>query len=158
MRPQLTVTEDDELKALIVRTDYADEESWRAVAAALMQPWGDEDYEAQVYFVDDPAWAGATADEVLEAVSADEELSVVFLADHVTMHSTHQGLLAVTTIPKDDYEQLEEYEGIREFGREFRTTPAGVHDIYANLSTANMDFEEFAEAAGEDPQKVFSSF
>ncbi|GEB57379.1 DUF6924 domain-containing protein [Streptomyces gardneri] len=48
--------------------------------------------------------------------------------------------------------------GIRRFGREFRTTPAGLHDIRANLSIANMDFEEYAAAAHEDPEKVFRSF
>ncbi|ALO05721.1 hypothetical protein AQF52_0119 [Streptomyces venezuelae] len=48
--------------------------------------------------------------------------------------------------------------GIRRFGREFRTTPAGLHDIHANLSIANMDFEEYAAAAHEDPEKVFRSF
>ncbi|MFD9303212.1 DUF6924 domain-containing protein [Streptomyces sp. NPDC060048] len=43
-------------------------------------------------------------------------------------------------------------------GSEFRTTPAGVHDIHANLSIANMDFEEFAAAAHEAPDQVYSSF
>ncbi|CAM5276777.1 hypothetical protein SAVIM338S_00070 [Streptomyces avidinii] len=157
MRPLPAVPERDEFQVLIVRIDYADEQAWQAVAAALMQPWGDRAYDAQVCFVNDPVWAGATADEVLRAVSADEELSVVFLADQVTMGSAHQALLAVTTIPREEYERFEEYEGIRAFGSEFRTTPAGVHDIHANLSIANMDFEEFAAAAHEAPDQVYSS-
>ncbi|MFJ6496739.1 DUF6924 domain-containing protein [Streptomyces virginiae] len=149
MRPPLPpVAERDEFEALIIRTDYADEQAWQAVTAALTQPWGNRD----IYVVDDPAWSGASVDEVLQAVSADEELSVFFLADHVTMRSPHHALLAVTAVPE------EEYEGIVEFGREFRTTPAGVHDIHANLSIANMDFEDYAAAAHEDPEKVFSSF
>lgn len=152
------MTERDEFQALIVRTDYTDEQAWQAVTVALMQSWGDRDYDAQVCFVDHSVWAGATADEVLRAVSADEELSVVFLADQVTMGSARQPLLAATTIPREEYERFEEYEGIREFGGEFRTTPAGVHEIHANLSIANMDFEEFAAAAHEAPDQVYSSF
>ncbi|MGW3325626.1 DUF6924 domain-containing protein [Streptomyces virginiae] len=149
MRPPLPpVAERDEFEALIIRTDHVDEQGWQAVIAALIQPWGERD----MYVVDDPAWSGATVDEVLQAVSADEELSVFFLADHVTMRSARHALLAVTTIPEEEYEES------REFGREFRTTPAGVHDIHANLSIANMDFEDYAAAAHEDPEKVFSSF
>ncbi len=42
--------------------------------------------------------------------------------------------------------------------REFRTVPAGVHDVHANLSIANMDFEEYAHQALADPEGVFRSF
>ncbi|MFE5092244.1 DUF6924 domain-containing protein [Streptomyces sp. NPDC056638] len=38
--------------------------------------------------------------------------------------------------------------------REFRTAPAAVHDVEVNLSIANMDFEELAEAASDDPTGV----
>lgn len=160
MRELPTDTERDEFHALVVRTDYGDESTWEAVTAELMQPWGDDgSYEALVHFVDDPAWAGATVDEVLEAASADDELSVLSVADSVTMGSAHHALLAVTTRTEQEDEAFEEeYEGTREFGREFRTIPSEVHWIHANLSLANMDFEEYAAAAHEDPEKVFRSF
>ncbi|WP_374196217.1 hypothetical protein [Streptomyces sp. ISL-10] len=35
--------------------------------------------------------------------------------------------------------------------RQFRTVPAGVHTVHANLSIADMDSEDFAEAALTDP-------
>ncbi len=158
MRELPTDTERDEFHAVVIRTDYGDQPAWNAVTAELMQPWG-EDYEALVHFVDDPAWAGATVDEVLDAASVDEELSVLFIADSVTMSSAHHALLAVTLRSEEEDEVFEEEdENVYEFGREFRTIPTEVHWIHANLSLANLDFEEYAVAADEDPEKVFRSF
>ncbi|MDQ0604950.1 hypothetical protein QF037_009295 [Streptomyces canus] len=68
MRALPAVTGRDEFDALVVRIDYHDDQAWQDVAAALMQPWGDRQCEAHVHFIDDPAWAGATVDEVLTAV------------------------------------------------------------------------------------------
>lgn len=42
--------------------------------------------------------------------------------------------------------------------REFRTCPAAVHDVHANLSIANVDFEEFAEEASTDTDGVLRPF
>jgi hypothetical protein len=44
----------------------------------------------------------------------------------------------------------------REPGREFRAAPAAVQSIENNLSIANMDFAEFADAVDEDG--VFRGF
>jgi hypothetical protein len=43
-----------------------------------------------------------------------------------------------------------------EYGREFRAIPTAVQSIENNLSIANMDFEDFAEAVDEDG--VFRGF
>jgi hypothetical protein len=140
--------------ALVVRTDFGDEAAWQGVAAELMQPWGEEwGYEAVVHLVDDPVWAGATPDEVQAAAEADDEISVVFLADSTTMREPHHALLAVRAVPGEQWDD-EESEEWAALGLPFRTEPRAVHDVYANLSIANMDFEEFAEAAREDPEGV----
>ncbi|MCX5107250.1 hypothetical protein OOK13_01620 [Streptomyces sp. NBC_00378] len=55
------VSRRDEFDALVVRTDYDDDRAWRDLAAALMEPWGDRQYEAQIHFINDPVWAGRTA-------------------------------------------------------------------------------------------------
>ncbi|MFD8636297.1 DUF6924 domain-containing protein [Streptomyces sp. NPDC059533] len=153
----------DQFAALIVRTDYGDEAAWRRVTEELGRPWGlDGDFEARVHLADDPSWAGATPEQVLAAVGRDEELSVVFVADRTTMTSPHRTLLALHVRAEDEDEHLDpEYYGQlvdSPPAREFRTTPAGVHDVHANLSLANMDFEDYAEAAGEDPEGVFRGF
>jgi hypothetical protein len=41
-------------------------------------------------------------------------------------------------------------------GREFRAIPSTVQSIENNLSLANMDFEEFAEAVDDD--RIFRGF
>ncbi|RZB15194.1 hypothetical protein StrepF001_34085 [Streptomyces sp. F001] len=159
MRALPAVTGHDEFDALVVRTDYDDDQAWQDVAAALMEPWGDnKQYEAHVHFMNDPAWAGATVDEVLTAVSAAEDLAVVFLADRTTMQAEYHALLAVTTLTREECEDDEDYEQLTEFGREFRTVAAGVHEVYANLSIGNLGFEEYAAWAHDDPEGIYRSF
>ncbi|MFB7294208.1 DUF6924 domain-containing protein [Actinacidiphila glaucinigra] len=155
MRVLPAVTGRNEFDALVIRTDYQDDQAWQNVVAVLMKPWGDRQYEAEVHFVNDPAWAGATVEEVLCAVRADEDVSVVFLVDQETMKDEVHALLAVTTLTRDECVDDEDYEQLTEFGREFRTVPAGVHEIYANLSIANLGFEEFAGWAHDDPEGTF---
>ncbi|WP_329112586.1 DUF6924 domain-containing protein [Streptomyces sp. NBC_01353] len=150
-RPALADRE--EFDGLVVRTDYGDESAWQEVRAALA---ADADFTALV--VDDPAWAGADVDEVLAAVAGDKDLSVVFLADATTMTSAHGGLLAVTTVTREECEDDEEYAWLTEFGSRFRTVPAGVHSIHANLSIGNMGFEDYAAEAHRDPEGVFRNF
>ncbi|WP_324785868.1 DUF6924 domain-containing protein [Streptomyces sp. H51] len=147
----------DEFAALIIRTDYDDEAAWRAVVAEVSRPWGsDGDYEADVHLVDDPAWAGATPEAVLIALRPDDELVVVFVADSATMQSAHHALLALDLAHEDEdldpmyYQELIDSPPVREF----RTTPAAVHDVHGNLSIGNMDFEEFAQEAFTDPEGV----
>ncbi|MYT68274.1 hypothetical protein GTY60_01070 [Streptomyces sp. SID8367] len=155
--PEIAVR--DEFDALIIRTDYGDEAAWQAVVGDLTQPWGDDgEFDPSVHLVDDPAWADRMPDEVLNAVRRDENLSVVFLADRITMQSAQRALLALD-ITEDEEEDLDPmyYQELIDSPppREFRTIPAGVHDVHGNLSIANMDFAEFAEAALADPDHIY---
>ncbi|MFD8725539.1 DUF6924 domain-containing protein [Streptomyces sp. NPDC059629] len=147
----------NEFDALVVRTDYDDDRAWQDVTAALLEPWGDGAYEACVHFVDDPAWADAPLDQILPVVCVDENLSVVFLADRTTMRTEGHPLLAVTTLTREECLDDEDYEQLTEFGTEFRTTPAGVHDVHANLSIGNLGFEEYAAWAHDDAEGMYRS-
>lgn len=149
------VTGRDESAALIIRTDFSDATAWQAVHEELLKPWGDGDLEAYVHIVDDPAWAGATTDDVIATVSVDEDLSIVFLADANTMRDHDHTLLAVAVLTRDECESDEEFEV---YSGTVRTTPAGIEDIHANLSIANLDFADVADAARTDPAGVFRSF
>ncbi|MBM9509490.1 hypothetical protein ITX44_34070 [Streptomyces sp. KK5PA1] len=147
----------DAFAALVIRTDYDDESAWRAVVAEVSQPWGlNGEYEARVHLVDDPVWAGAAPDAVLGVVERDEELSVVFVADKVTMRSAHRALLALDTFVEDEDLDPMYYQELIDSppAREFRTTPAAVHDVHVNLAIANLDFQDFTEAALADPEGV----
>lgn len=97
----------DEFDALIIRTDYGDEAAWQAVVADLAQPWGDDgEFEPSVHLVDNPAWADLTSDEVLNEARRDENLSVVFLADRVTMQSAHRALLALDITEEEELDPV----------------------------------------------------
>ncbi|MFE6974330.1 DUF6924 domain-containing protein [Streptomyces sp. NPDC057682] len=158
MRALPAVTGRDEFDALVIRTDYLDDQAWQDVMAALMEPWGDRQFEARVHVIDDPAWAGATVDEVLPAVCGDDNLAVIFLADRTTMQAESHPLLAVTTLTREECVDEEDYEQLTEFGRDFRTIPAGLHDVHANLSIGNLGFEEYAAWAHDDPEGIYRSF
>ncbi|MFF4082563.1 DUF6924 domain-containing protein [Streptomyces sp. NPDC001777] len=157
MRALPAVVDRGEFDALVIRTDHHDDRAWQNVVAALTEPRGDEGYDAHIHVVDDPAWAEATVDEVLAAVRTDEDLSVVFLADRTTTRAGNHALLAVTTLTREDCADDEDYGRLTEFGREFRTVPAGVHEVQANLSIGNLGFEEYAAAAHDDPEGIYRS-
>lgn len=157
MRVLPAVTGRDEFDALVVRTDYHDAQAWQDVMTALTEPYGDGPHEAHVHLVDDPVWAGATVDEVLNAVRGDENLAVVFLADRTTMRTGPHAVLAVTTLTREECVDDEDYARLTEFGVEFRTVPAGVHDIHANLGIGNLGFEEYAAWAHDDPEGIYRS-
>ncbi|MFG3352310.1 DUF6924 domain-containing protein [Streptomyces sp. NPDC048001] len=158
MRVLPAVTRRDEFAVLVVRTDYNDDLAWQDVAAALTEPRGGRQDAAHIHFVDDPVWAGATLDEVLTAVRGDDDLAVVFLADRRTMQAEGHALQAVTTLTREECVDDEDYEQLTEFGRAFRTGPAGVHDVHANLAIGNLGFEEYAARAHDDPEGIFRSF
>ncbi|GLW57150.1 DUF6924 domain-containing protein [Kitasatospora phosalacinea] len=131
--------------ALIVRTDYADDASWRALLAALGE---------DVHPVDDPAWADAAPAEAVAAAraTADGGPNVLFLADRTALTGPGHPLLAVTTLLPEDCAEPEWYAQETEFGTEFRALAAAVAEINANLSIGNLGFEEFAAAARRDPE------
>jgi len=135
----------------VVRTDYSDDEAWLGVAALLEaeHPIG---FRPDNHVVDDPAWAGASADEVLAA--APGENGVVFLADAATMLAPHP-LVAVNTVTRADCEDDYEFAYEMSHGREFRVLPAGVADVAINLLIANTDFPEFAATARDDPDGCY---
>ncbi|MEU6171845.1 hypothetical protein ABZ832_07940 [Streptantibioticus parmotrematis] len=135
---------------LVVRTDYSSDVVWRTVAALLD---GQQDDDGWVYHVvDDPAWAGASVDEVLTAAPKSD--GVVYIADSATMRDPYP-LLAVNTTAREDCEDDEEYDYQMQYGREFRVLPSGLVDVSANLAIANMDFPEFAAMAQADPHSCY---
>lgn len=144
--------------ALVIRTDFSDDESWAVVVGELCLSWGpDGAFPARVQVVDAPVWSGVTADEVLAAVDEDEYLSVVFVADRYTMESPARGVLALSTVWEDEgdldpvyYQELIESPE----PREFRAAPAAVHAVHVNVTLGNMGFAEFAATASAEPDRV----
>ncbi|MFB7944733.1 hypothetical protein ACFC6L_07395 [Kitasatospora phosalacinea] len=151
------VAERDESAALVIRTDFGDEEGWQAALVELWKPWelAGEEVGPHLHVVDDPAWAGAAVDDVIAALSGGGGRGVVYLADRLTMVGPDHALLAVAVLTREGCGSDEEFA---RYGGAFRTVPAGIGDIHANLSIANMDFADFANAARADPTGAFRSF
>lgn len=84
----------------------------------------------------DPAYANVDVQSLVDVdASADDDgkVSYLFLADATTMTNAEHPLLAVDLADEP--------------GRRFRVPPRWYADISANLTIANMDFHEFADAA-----------
>ncbi|MGA4728473.1 DUF6924 domain-containing protein [Micromonospora taraxaci] len=69
------------------------------------------------------------------AASRDDMLTYLFLADAITMADVERPLLALDLADEP--------------GRTFRVPPRWYPDVSTNLTIANMDFSEFADAVDE---------
>ena len=131
MKP-LPVTENP----LVLRTDLSNQSAWERICADIQKPVGIFRFRANVEFLDDIQYAGIAKEQLLELIPDNYSHSFIVLADQTAVSHPDHPLLVV-----DLYEKS---------GREFRAIPSRVQSIENNLSIANMDFEEFAEAVDED--------
>nr|WP_159107055.1 hypothetical protein [Streptomyces coelicoflavus] len=91
---------------------------------------------ANFAFVDDRRYEGLTPEPALDLIPADYRHPILSLADSVAVAWTELPLLVV------------DLWGER--GRCIRVVAAEQWSIKNNLSEANMDFGEFADAVGDD--------
>ncbi|MBV9882568.1 MAG: hypothetical protein JO276_06125 [Sphingomonadaceae bacterium] len=122
----------------LIRTDFSDDAAWRALAAAAVAP-SPEGFQAYVEIVEDRGFEGATPAQLAEAAGGRRGCLIV--ADAVAIHDDEHPFLCLELAPA---------------GRSFRVIPRELWGVENNLSLANMDFEEFADAA--DPDGVFRGF
>ena len=140
--------------ALLVRTDFTDDDAWNQVREEATRDYGPDGFRAYVEPVSDPQWAGATWESVKAAAPvSDEGPCVLFIADSVTFASPEHPILVVDL--DDKILSLEEFPEIA--GRTpFRCIPPELWSVDNNLSISNMDWEEFAREVGDDG--VFRGF
>ncbi len=119
---------------LVVRTDYSDDQAWEAVCAAIRRPVGQ--FRANVEYVSDPAYDGLAAERLLALIPPASNHAVIFVVDQTTLIHPERPVLVV------DLEATP--------GRTFRVVPRQMWGVENNLSLANMDFEEFADAVDAD--------
>ncbi len=135
---QLPMTENP----LVLRTDFSNQVVWERIRAAIREPTSDFGFRANVEFIDDVAYRDMTEDQLLRLVPQNYEHSFIILVDRTAISQPEFPLLIV-----DLYEEP---------GRGFRAIPSQIPGIENNLSIANMDFADFADAVGEDG--VFRGF
>ncbi|WP_440085882.1 DUF6924 domain-containing protein [Streptosporangium sp. LJ11] len=128
---------------LVVCTDFSDQERWQAVRNTLgdidKDGWAKE-FSGQVKVVEDPAYQGFTAQQILALLPDGYQDPILVIADKVTVDSQEMPFLVIEL----------------EFTWEMRVIPSEIPGIHANLSIGNMDFGEFAESA--DADGVFRGF
>lgn len=147
----------------LVRTDFSDDAAWARIVTELTKETsfddsGEDGYAAHLDPIDDPAFEGVSAAALAAQWDRAREVSgYVLLADAESMRQ-HASGEAVTVEYMDltpTPEVTDEFGWV--YGRAFRCVLDEVASIEANLSIANMDFEEFADEADENGG-VFTGF
>ena len=121
---------------LVLRTDFSNQEAWEKICSQIQTPVGMFRFRANVEFLDDTEYAGLTKEQVLERIPKNYNHTFIFIVDRTAISHLDHSLVVVDL-----------YDGS---GHEFRAIPSQIQAIENNLSVANMDFEEFAEAVDED--------
>jgi hypothetical protein len=130
----------DAEKALVIRTHFADDAGWRSACGALRRSF--DGASAPFLLVDDRQYEGLLPAEVRSRVSRARGRGTVFLVDEVTLRRPGHPVVVVDLVG--------------EASPNFRAVASEVAGVWDNLSLANMDFSEFANAADEDG--VFRGF
>lgn len=129
-----------DLEMLFVRTDFADDRAWHVLLADAMS--FHEGFRAEIRPVDDRRFEGLTVERLMELVPQGQEPFYIFLVDRDALTRADRAVRVVNL-----YEPR---------GASFRVIPAHLWSVQANLSLANMDWEEFAGAL--DADGVFRGF
>ncbi len=125
---------------LLVRTDFTDDAAWTSLVERVCRPGRGhndviDDFGDYVDFVDDPAFAGATPEQVMAQVrdsdTEEEEMvsDVVLIADATTMRDPGQRVLVVPLADQP--------------GFAFRVDPEVVGTMVANLAIGNQDIGDW---------------
>ncbi|WP_329139467.1 hypothetical protein OG552_33520 [Streptomyces sp. NBC_01476] len=125
-----------------IRVDYTDQAAWEALRADLRPIDDDDEPGSFLDLLDDPAYHGLTVERVIELTDGDEGYGLFVLLDTEAMNAPGHPVLVVD-IDEDEVRTL-------------RVAADVLHEVEANLFLANMDFEEFADAADDDG--VFRGF
>ena len=126
--------------SLVLRTDFSDDDAWESMCAAIRKPVGQ--FQAYVDCVSDPAFDRLGVEQLRSLLAENSGHTFLFVVDHTALSQPDHPILVV-----DLY---------TEPGRTFRVIPSEMWGVENNLSLANMDFVDFAEAV--DPDGIFRGF
>jgi hypothetical protein len=119
--------------SLVLRTDFSDNSAWESVCAAIQEPVGE--FQAYVDCLSDPEYDGLTAEQLTTLIPRGSRL-FAFIVDQVALTHPEHPICVVDLFVEP--------------GRTFRVIPSEMWSVQNNLSICNMDFDEFAAAAGKD--------
>jgi hypothetical protein len=133
--------------ALLVRTDFTDDDAWARVAAAATRP-SPEGFTANVGPFSDPANDGADWETLRDAAMAtvqEDYSTVLCVADSATIQSGDHPILVVSTSRFYRDRFPDEFAAMRPF----RCIPSQLWGVENNLNLANMDWRDFADHVDE---------
>lgn len=119
----------------VIRTDFSSNETWESIKEKILQPVGEDQFRAYVEFIDNEVYNGLGKSDFLGIRQKGYLHTFLILVDSAAMIRSDQSVLVV-----DLYQDP---------GRDFRALPSQIQSIENNLSTSNMDFDEFADVADE---------
>ena len=139
-------------ETLLIRTDHSDQAAWQALLTAVTTP-NKNGFLANVHVVDDVAYSDLTTEQAVSVARARGDLLIV--ADTTALTGPEMPLLAVLPFHEDEDDDYDEDEETKQEHGELRVIAAELWSIENNISLANMDWEDFVNAADEG---VFRGF
>jgi hypothetical protein len=130
----------DSNAALVVRTDFSDENAWALICSEIEAAVGE--FRAYVSYVCDPDFAGLSISTLTSLAQSGPYRSFIFVVDQLAVTNPEHPIVVVDLVDEP--------------GRTFRVIPRETCSVENNLSISNMDFAEFADSA--DPDGVFRGF
>ena len=121
----------------VLRTDFSNETAWESICLGIREPV--RGFSAYVDFISDPDFNGLTIEQLPACVPEDLQDFVrtfMFIVDHIALTHPDHPILVV-----DLYDEP---------GRAFRVIPSAMWGVENNLSIANIDFDDFANAVDQD--------
>lgn len=104
-------------------------------------------FEVNVTCIDDPAFAALAVTDLLASGPDHATHALLLVVDEITIRSPEHPILFVDLGSEPD--PADDWPGAPA-GRSFRAVPHTIQEIENNLSSANMDGEEFADGVDED--------
>jgi hypothetical protein len=126
--------------SVLVRTWFGDDSAWESLVSDVETP-NDEGFLANVVLVNDRAFKGRSA-EALKAKHPGGAI-VSFVADEMTLTNGERPILAVWVLPQQAWDE-------RSDRLTFRVVASELPSVENNINLANMDWEDFTQAVGED--------
>lgn len=120
--------------SLLVRTDFTSDPAWQQVVDEAQRE-NEDGFQAGVYIISDPEFDHASWESVKAACPDDLGAAVLFIADSTALTSPDHPILVVDLL---------------ENRAPFRCIPGELWSVENNLNIANLDWEDFADAADAD--------
>jgi len=131
----------------VIRSDFSNQTAWDALRARIATPSEDE-FLANVEYIEDPAYEGITPDQVHALFADDSTHAIAIVADTTTMNHSESPLLVIDLLKTATEIRVASHDLKRV--KELRVIPSELWAIENNLSWSNMSFSEFVDSADDD--------